>query len=298
MGGVFRAVTAVLATALIAVTACGAPAGPTADPDSTGPVIPSTGAGLPRPAHVLVVIFENKSASEVIDSSAAPYLTSLAARGAEYVRAHGIAHPSQPNYLALFSGSTHGITSDSCAVTLPHRPNLAGQLRAAGRSFVGYAESLPAPGYSGCKAGDYARKHAPWVDFPDLPAGLGQPFSRFPSAFGSLPTVAFVVPNLCNDMHDCPVHTGDRWARLHLAPYVAWARGHDSLLIVTFDEDDGTKSNLIPTLLVGPMVRPGAYRQLIDHYNVLRTIEDMYGLAALGLARRARPVSCWLRGSS
>jgi acid phosphatase len=105
--------------------------------------------------------------------------------------------------------------------------------------------------------------------------------------------MAFVVPNLCNDMHSCSVATGDRWARRHLAPYVAWARGNNSLLVVTFDEDDGTKANRIPTFLVGPMVRPGAYPQVIDHYNVLRTFEEMYGLAPLGEAGRARPLACW-----
>jgi acid phosphatase len=152
---------------------------------------------------------------------------------------------------------------------------------------------LPSPGYQGCSAGDYARKHAPWVDFPSLPASIGQPFSRFPASFAALPTMAFVVPNLCNDMHSCSVATGDRWARQHLAPYVAWARGNYSLLVVTFDEDDGTKANRIPTFLVGPMVRSGAYPQAIDHYDVLRTFEEMYGLAPLGEAGRARPLACW-----
>jgi acid phosphatase len=178
-------------------------------------------------------------------------------------------------------------------VTYPAAPNLAAQLRAAGRTFVGYAESLPASGYQGCGSGDYARKHAPWVDFLALPRNLSQPFSRFPASFARLPTVAFVVPNLCNDMHSCSVATGDRWARAHLAPYVQWARTHASLLIVTFDEDDGSSTNHIPTFLVGPMVRPGSYRQVIDHYNVLRTLEEMYGLAPLGEAARARPLACW-----
>jgi hypothetical protein len=289
--GRFRSLVA--AVVLAAVAACGAPAGPTVDPDSTGPTVPVGAARLPRPAHVLVVVFENKSAAQVLGSAAAPYLTSLAEKGADFTRAHGVAHPSEPNYLALFSGSTHGVMTDACPLTLPGAPNLAEQLRAAGRSFIGYAESLPRPGYQGCGAGDYARKHAPWVNFPSLPSDLSQPFSRFPTSLSALPTVAFVVPNLCNDMHSCSVATGDRWARAHLEPYVRWGRAHAGLLVVTFDEDDGRSANHIATFLVGPMVRRGSYRQVIDHYNVLRTLEEMYGLAPLGEARRARPLDCW-----
>ncbi len=293
MGAVPKLRALAAALIMVAASACGAPGGLTTDPDSTAPVVSSAPARLPRPAHVLLAVFENKASSQVLGSRAAPYLTSLARSGADYVNAHGVAHPSEPNYLALFSGSTHELTSDACPVTFPRTANLAGQLRSAGRTFTGYAESLPAAGYQGCSAGKYARKHAPWVDFPALPRSVSQPLARFPSALSSLPTVAFVVPNLCNDMHDCSVATGDRWARAHLAPYVRWARTHRSLLVVTFDEDDGTGANHIPTFLVGPMVRPGTYRQLIDHYNVLRTIEDVYGLGPLAEARRARPLSCW-----
>lgn len=293
MGAVPKVRALGAALLLAATSACGASGGLTTDPDSTAAVVSSSPARLPRPAHVLVVVFENKDSSQVVGSAAAPYLTSLARSGADYVNAHGVAHPSEPNYVALFSGSTHGLTTDACPVTFRGAANLASQLRSARRTFTGYAESLPAAGYQGCSAGDYARKHAPWVDFPDLPRDVGQPLARFPSALSSLPTVAFVMPNLCDDMHDCSVGTGDRWARAHLAGYAQWARTHDSLLIVTFDEDDGTAANHIPTFLVGPMVRPGTYRQLIDHYNVLRTIEDVYGLAPLGQARRARPLSCW-----
>jgi acid phosphatase len=279
----------------MAATACGASAGPTADSDSSAPVVHTPHSAFPTPSHVLVVIFENKGASQVIGNPAAPYLTSLAKTGAYFAQSHGIAHPSEPNYLALFSGSAHGVHSDACPIHLHNTPNLARQLLNKHRTFTGYAESLPAAGYAGCSAGDYARKHAPWTDFGNLPKSIGQPYAKFPSDFAALPTVAFLVPNLCNDMHNCSVGTGDRWAKAHLSRYVAWARTSHSLLIVTFDEDDDTSANHIATLLVGPMVRPGTYRQSIDHYNVLRTLEQMYGLAPLGLAQRAHTLECWKR---
>jgi acid phosphatase len=239
---------------------------------------------------VVVVVFENEDAADIVGAADAPYLTSLAEAGATFTDAHGETHPSQPNYLALFSGSTHGVEDNSCPVELTG-PNLAAQLAAAGRSFVGFAEGLPRAGSTVCEAGDYARKHNPWVDFTDLPASVNQPFSAFPRDYTQLPTVAFVVPDLCHDMHDCDVATGDDWAREQLGGYVDWARTHDSLLVVTFDEDSGTDANTIATFAVGPMVVPGPTDQRIDHYSLLRALEEMYGLPLLGRAADAEPIT-------
>ena len=238
----------------------------------------------------MVVIFENEDADHIVGARDAPYLTSLARSGVTFTDAHGVAHPSQPNYLALFSGSTQGVTDDSCPLTFPG-PDLAAQLVQAGRSFAAYSEDLPSAGFPGCRAGGYARKHAPWADFTDVPAAAAQPYSDLPADFSALPTVSFVVPNLCNDMHDCGVAAGDRWARAHLPAYVDWARQHDSLLVVTFDEDDGSTANHIATFLVGPMVTPGTSDQRVDHYSLLRTLEDMYGLPPLGHAADATPLT-------
>jgi acid phosphatase len=237
----------------------------------------------------MVVVFENEDVRHVVGADDAPYLTSLAESGATFTDAHGETHPSQPNYLALFSGSTHGVDDDSCPVDLTG-PNLASQLADAGRTFAGFSEGLPRPGFTGCTAGDYARKHNPWVDFTDLPTSVNQPLSALPDDYAQLPTVSFVVPDLCNDMHDCGVTAGDAWARDHLGGYVHWARTHNSLLAVTFDEDGGTDANHIATFLVGPMVAAGPSDQRIDHYGLLRTLEDMYRLPPLGEAGRAEPI--------
>ena len=254
-----------------------------------GPAVAGTG-NLPVPDHVMVVVFENEDAENIVGGADAPYLTSLAASGATFSDAHGETHPSQPNYLALFSGSTQGVVDDSCPLTFTG-PNLAAQLQSAGRTFVGYSEDLPTPGYSGCRTARYARKHNPWVDFTDLPESMNQPYSALPADFAALPTVSIVVPNLCNDMHDCGVAAGDRWARDHLAAYATWAQQHDSLLVVTFDEDNGSSANHIATVLVGSMVKPGTSGQRIDHYSLLRTLEDMYGLPPLGSAAGAAPLT-------
>jgi hypothetical protein len=249
-----------------------------------------------RPDHIVVVIFENKHRSSVIGSGQAPYLNKLAAKGASMTHSYGVTHPSQPNYLALFSGSTHGVTSNACPQHFRKADNLGHQLRKSGRSFVGYAESLPKTGFRGCSSGRYLRKHNPWVNFGTLPASTNRPFSAFPRDYRKLPTVSFVSPNMCHDMHDCSIRTGDRWMKKHFSRYARWAVRHNSLLIVTFDENAGGTAKSIPTIIVGANVRPGVYAERLDHYTMLRTIEDVYGLPALGRAKTASPLSkIWKR---
>jgi phosphatidylinositol-3-phosphatase len=246
---------------------------------------------VPQPAHTIVLVFENRAFGQVVGSKQAPYLNELAHQGALFTRSYAITHPSQPNYLALFSGSTHGVESDSCPYYFK-APNLASDLLAAGKTFIGYAEDLPAVGSHWCIDGEYARKHVPWVDFRNVPATVSQPFSSFPAGnYSALPTVSWVIPNLCNDMHDCSIATGDTWLRANLSGYVTWAMTHDSLLIITFDEDDDTPVNRIPTIFVGQQVRPGQYAEKINDYSVLATIEAAYGLPRDGNAKTATPIT-------
>jgi phosphatidylinositol-3-phosphatase len=245
--------------------------------------IPATPAfaALPSYAHIVVVVEENHSYSEVIGNSNAPYITSLANNGAKMTQSFAVTHPSQPNYLALFSGSTQGITDDSCPHTFSSQ-NLGHQLSNAGKTFKGYSESMPSDGYTGCTSGNYARKHNPWVDFSNVPSSSNLRFADFPSTFSDLPKVSFVIPNLCNDMHDCSVSTGDTWLKNHLGAYATWAKANNSLLVVTFDEDDHSASNRIPTLFYGAHIATGSYSEHISHYTVLRTLESLNGLGCTG----------------
>lgn len=277
-------------TAVIAVAAC--TTGSTdAPPIPDGTPVSVVEGEVPTPDHVLIVVFENKSASSILGTPDAPYLTSLARTGASFTDAHAETHPSQPNYLALFSGSTQGVTDDTCPLTLTG-DNLAAQLLAAGKTFAGYSEDLPTTGSTVCEAGGYRRKHNPWVDFSGLPKDVNQPYTAMPDDYAELPTVSVVVPNLCHDMHDCNVETGDRWAGEQLPAYVEWARSHNSLLVVTFDESEGgSADNHIATFLVGPMVQAGDAPQQIDHYSILRTVEEMYGLTPLGLAQNRTAIT-------
>jgi phosphatidylinositol-3-phosphatase len=254
-----------------------------------GPPAASAGAPLPTPAHIVIVIEENKPDGAVIGNKSAPYINALANSGANMTQSFAEAHPSEPNYLALFSGSTFGLTSDACPVDAGAAPNLASELLAAGYTFAGFSEDLPAVGSPACSAGKYARKHAPWVNFTNVPAATSVPFSAFNNRqdYASLPAVSFVIPNLDNDMHDGTIAAADTWLYNNLSHYANWAVANNSLLILTFDEDDGGSKNQIPTVIYGAHVKPGSYSEAISHYNVLATIEDMYGLPRTGLAANA-----------
>src|SRR5258706_10980212 len=206
---------------------------------------------LPLPTHIVVVVEENHGYSQIIGSSQAPYINTLATEGALFTNSHALTHPSEPNYLAFFSGSTQGVTDDSCPHTFS-AANLGSELIAAKKTFIGYSKGLPSTGSTVCTSGEYARKHAPWRDFSNGPSSDSVPFSIFPTNYANLPTISWVIPNLLDDMHDGTIQQGDSWLQTHLQAYVTWAKTNNSLLIVTFDEDQGTTSNQIATIFVGP----------------------------------------------
>jgi hypothetical protein len=282
--------TRLIALLLAAATAAG---GCGHTPPPSGTEVSGARRAMPTYDHVVVVILENRSYRTIKEDAA--YLAALADQGAEMTRSYGVTHPSQPNYFALFAGSTMRVRSNRCPIERRGR-QLAGQLNAHGYTFAAYSEALPKVGYTGCSGSNdrYKRTRAAWVSFASFKQRQHRPFSAFPDSYHELPTVSFVVPDMCHSMHDCSTATGDRWMRRHIAPYAAWAKRHDSLLIVTFDEDDEKSGNHIYTVLVGDHVKPDDYRRRISHYTVLRTIERLYGLPPLRHAKDQRPItSIW-----
>ncbi|WP_434548017.1 alkaline phosphatase family protein [Mycobacterium intracellulare] len=259
------------------------------------PLTPRIGlaaAAIPQPAHIVIVVEENRSENGIIGNKSAPFITSLAANGANMTQSYAETHPSEPNYLALFAGNTFGVTKDLCPINAGAAPNLGSELLAAGHTFVGFAEGLPTVGSPVCTAGKYARKHVPWANFTNVPAANSMPFSAFPMGnYASLPTVSFVIPNNDNNMHDGSIAQADAWLNRQLSGYANWAVANNSLLILTFDEDDNGSHNQIPTVFYGAHVRPGNYSEQINHYNVLSTVEQMYGLPKTGYAASAAPIT-------
>ena len=240
---------------------------------ASGDALPQT---LPMPSHTVVVVMENHSFPQIIDTPEASFFQHLAQHGAVFIQSFAVAHPSQPNYFALFSGSTHDVTDNG--IHAIDAPTLAGALRRSGKTFVGYVEN------------GSPRKHNPWESFRDS-QGVERGLDEFPRDFAELPSVSFVIPNQENDMHDGSVGQGDAWLRQKLGRYADWCVDHNSLLIVTFDEDDGGAQNRIATIFVGENVVPGYYDLQINHYGVLRTILAMYGLEPLGQSALEKPIT-------
>jgi len=243
------------------------------------------------PDHVVIAIMENRSYDSIIGSADAPYINSLVADAALMTASYGVTHPSQPNYFWLFSGSNQGVTDNTCPVGPFATDNLGSLLVAVGYTFTGYSDELPAAGSTVCSSGAYRRKHNPWVSFSNIAPAQNQPFTAFPADFTTLPTVSIVVPNQLHDMHDGTIAEGDAWLAANLDAYVQWAGDHNSLFVLTWDEDDNLSGNHIATLILGAGVVPGAYAQVIDHVDLLRTIEDLYGLGYAGTSASATPIA-------
>jgi phosphatidylinositol-3-phosphatase len=257
------------------------------------PRVDLAAAAIPTPAHVVIVVEENRSQANIIGNQSAPFINALAANGAMMAQSFAETHPSEPNYLALFAGDTFGLKKDTCPVNGGNLPNLGSELLAAGYTFTGFAEGLPAVGSTVCSAGKYARKHVPWANFSNVPPTNSVPFSAFPAPgnYASLPTVSFVIPDNDNNMHDGSIAAGDTWLNRQLSGYANWAVANNSLLIVTWDEDDNGSRNQIPTVFYGAHVQPGTYNEQISHYNVLSTLEQMYGLPKTGNAANAPAIA-------
>jgi hypothetical protein len=267
------------------------------------PLAVGTASQLPssRHSHVVVIVMENAEYGEVIGSIAAPYVNGLARRYALATNSFAITHPSLPNYLALTSGSTQGISSDCTDCQAPGS-NIVDQLEAAGISWGAYLEDMPAPCFGGAGAGGYAKKHNPFIYYNDIASspsrcrklvGFGQLASALRS--GSLPTYVWISPNLCDDGHDCGVAAGDRFLA-RTVPALLRELGPHGFLLLTWDEgvsDRGccgvARGGRIATILAGPDVRRGAREpRPVDHYGALATIEQALGLAPLGGAADPR----------
>jgi phosphatidylinositol-3-phosphatase len=254
-------------------------------------------ASIPAFEHVVVIVFENKESSRVLGNRAAPTFNAYARRYASLTRYYGVTHPSLPNYLALVSGSTHGITND-CTSCVASGRSLADTIEASGRTWKTYAEGLPSPGYLGSFSGRYAKKHNPFAYFPDVannPARRAQivPLARLATDLraGELPSFSLVVPDLCHSMHDCSVRVGDTWLRQHAAPFLSLP---NSVAFVVFDEGS-TKlrgGGHTVALALGTAVRPRSrFTRVTGHYGLLRTIEQAWGLPLLGRSAGATPIA-------
>jgi len=252
---------------------------------------------VPSFDHAIVIVFENKEANQVLGSVDAPTFNAMAKRYAVATRYYGVTHPSLPNYLALVSGSTQGIRTD-CTSCIVSAPNLADTLAGAGKTWKLYAEGLPRPGFTGAFWGRYAKKHDPFLYFRDVVGDRTRLTRVVPLTAlrrdlrrGRLPDFSFVVPNMCNSMHDCSVATGDAWLRAQLPPLLALPR---TAVFIVFDEGSSNTrgGGHVAALILGTAVRSGSrFAAVTGHYGLLRTIEQAWGLPLLGHSAGATPIT-------
>ena len=264
-------------------------------------------AAVPHHDHVAVVIMENKTYAQ---ARVQPFTASLIASGAVFTNSVAVAHPSQPNYLALWFGHTLGYTTDACPLTAPLSfENLGHACQVAGLSWRAYSENLAVVGSTACSydgsasTGLYTRKHDPWTYSANVDHTRERPYTDLAAdiAGGTLPNLVFVIPNNCHNSHNsstagCTIADADAWLAANLPPLQA-ALGPTGLLILTWDENDNSAGNQILTVFSGALVLPGAISsQPINHYSVVRTICEALGFPPMNIAADMATVDgVWLQ---
>ncbi|MGA7672382.1 MAG: alkaline phosphatase family protein [Nitrolancea sp.] len=278
---------------------------------------PVTNLSVPNFDHVYVIMMENKEISSVVGSPDAPYINSLSQQYGLATDYTGISHPSEPNYLALWSGSTNGVGDDN--VHDLNGTTVADQLEAAGKSWMVYAENYPVSQagdtcYTDASAhdgedgtGNYVRRHNPAMSFTSLSGNVqrcAQHVTDFTHFNASTADFSFIVPNLCHDMHDCPVATGDGWLQSWLESNIlgtdTWAQTN-SAIIITWDEGSTNigGGGVIPTIVISnhtpkSFVSPSP----ANHYSLLRTIQEAFGLDCLNESCNAKDLSQFFTGTN
>ncbi len=244
-------------------------------------------AGVPVYKHIVVVFEENHNYDETAGNPQAPYINSLMASGANLTNFHAITHPSQPNYFALYAGSTFGTTDDNPR-TEPD-PTIYTVLKGAGLTFTDYVDQTQ-------NGSDF--NHDPWASFPEGTSVQTDITTSFPALFpggdySSLPSVAYVAPNDDANMHSGTIAQGDQWLQNNLGAYAQWEVNNNSLLVVVWDESDSSSSdttNQVAAIRYGAHVVPGNYNTAYNDYNLLSTILGSFGLTAPNNAATAAPI--------
>lgn len=269
------------------------PSAPAGTAVATGPA--ATGS---RPTKLLTIVEENHGEQATVTQM--PYLAGLAAAYGRTTDYHALTHPSLPNYLAMVGGSTFGVTDDAPPAAHPLAgPSVFDQALAAGRTAKAYVESMPGP----CaldNVGRYVARHNPWTYFAgpterahcrsdDLPAGSPAAGALHDDvAAGTLPTLGWLTPDQCHNGHDCPLAAADDWLRGWLPVVMAGPdfRAGRLAIVVTFDEDEGTRADTVLTTVIAPGVRHVMSTTPCTHYCWTRYAAGLAGAPPPNLAGR------------
>jgi len=270
---------------------------------------PAASIGIPNFAHIVLIMLENRSYNDAIAGTQMPQLAGLAQQNVLLSNYHAVAHPSLPNYMALMSGSTQGLTSD-CRNCFVNQPNLADEIEASGRTWKAYLEGLPSPCFVG-DSGSYAQKHDPLIYSDSIRLNAARcdrsilPLTSLDGdlANNSLPNFSYIMPDLCNSGHDCSAATADKWvggmvAKLQASP----ALGINSLIIVAFDEASSSDTSgccglaspaggKVAVVLISPTALPDLTDNTpYSHYSLLKTILTAWNLPDLGYTAQAQAI--------
>jgi phosphatidylinositol-3-phosphatase len=269
---------------------------PSAVSDKNVPVAANPSPTIPD--HIIFVWFENKGFPQIVANLYAPFINSLIKKGTLFSGDYALTHPSLPNYIAFFSGSTQGVSNDRCIEGTPfNKPNLYSVLKAAGKSFAWYSEGLPAVGSRLCKYGNYVSKHNPALIFSNVSKSTNKPFSSFPTDYSQLEQLVCITPDINNDMHNGSIYLGDYWLKKNLSSLIDWCATHNSIFVVFWDEDNKHYGNRIPVIAVGQHVKAD-YKDsdTYDHYNWTKTVCAMLRASTewtSNLASRSVIKGCW-----
>jgi hypothetical protein len=240
--------------------------------------------------HVAWILLENEGYS-VVGSKSAPYLNALANRCGLATDYRALSHPSLPNYIALTSGSLHGITDDGEPAAHPLAgPSIFSQLAGNWRGLI---QSMP-HACDRVTSGTYAARHNPAVYYTSLDSQCAQDDVALSSPLDLSAAFTFITPNICDDMHSCAISTGDRYLS-QIVPQIIASPEYQSgslVLFITFDENDNAASNRVPTYVIAPSVPRGLRVAVpLTHYSLLRTTEQLLNLSYLAGAATARSMT-------
>jgi phosphatidylinositol-3-phosphatase len=270
---------------------------PTVTPSAT----PLPGDAIPPFSHIFTIVMENTAYEQIIGNRSAPYMNSLAQHYGLATNYYGITHPSLPNYIAMLGGDTLGFHND-CTTCFVNAPNLVDQLERAGKSWKAYMEDMPSPCFIGDAGTLYRQKHNPFIYFDNIrqnPVRCNKivPFTQFATDLqaNSLPNYVWITPNMCHDIHDCPIASGDAWLQTWVPQILAspaWQQ--NGVLFILFDESKASdhsgccqyaSGGHVLTLVLSPLGKPAYHAPAAyNHYSLLRTIAAAWGLPPLGHA--------------
>ena len=281
--------TTFISLLLVASLGCGGGISSASGPRPTPP--PVSANAVPSFGHVVLVVEENHSYSQVIGNTGMPYLNSLASQYGLATQYFANAHPSIGDYFELTTG-TLAVTDDTFTGTV-NVNNLARQLMTAGKSWKSYAESIPSQGYAGGDVYPYVKRHNPFAYFTDVVNSTSEvqnlvSFSQFGRDLASnqLPNFSFIVPNLLDDAHDGPLEVADAWLQQNIGPLISNSTFQsDGLLIIVFDESSGGDNahggGQVPMLVISSKAKQG-YKSttFFQHQSTLRLILQGLGVTA------------------